>query len=212
MKDKAKIFGVGILDANYKTRIFRCDSGNQTLVWKCPFYAKWTDMLMRCYSAKYQGKQPKYKGCYVTDEWLTFSSFRSWMECYDIEDKELDKDLLVDGNKVYSPSTCCLVSGEVNKFLLASTSRKGKYPLGVSLCSRNNRIRYLSRASVNKRAKNLGRFTTPMQAHHAWQKKKLELAMELQSRQDDERVRKGLQRVIDKLKYHIENGIETTSL
>ena len=36
------------------------------------------------------------------------------MNCTDISNRQLDKDVLVPGNKVYSPETCHFVSREVN--------------------------------------------------------------------------------------------------
>ena len=41
-------------------------------------YKCWKSMLMRCYSAKYQKKQPTYKGCYVSEGWLYYPNFKKW--------------------------------------------------------------------------------------------------------------------------------------
>ena len=75
-------------------------------------YICWRDMLRRCYSAKYQEKQPTYKGCRVCDDWLYYSNFKNWYDksYYEVENKtsQLDKDILIKGNKVYSPDTCVL--------------------------------------------------------------------------------------------------------
>lgn len=102
-----KVQGVGIMDADYivDVREYWVENGKRKsrLVWSCPFHRKWSDMLVRCYSPKRLEYRQSYAGCYVCDEWLTFSNFKSWMEKQDWEGKHLDKDLLQTGSKVYSP-------------------------------------------------------------------------------------------------------------
>ena len=85
MKTRKLVHGVGINDADYAVVEFETigyadGKRKQKLVWFCPYYRAWTSMLKRCYSIKSQERQPTYKGCSVTDEWLTFSNFKSWME------------------------------------------------------------------------------------------------------------------------------------
>lgn len=70
------------------------------------------NMYNRCYREDYLEKNPQYKGCSICDEWLNDrEAFYNWVaENYYIIDGEqidLDKDILVKGNKVYSPDTCC---------------------------------------------------------------------------------------------------------
>lgn len=72
---RSLIYGIGVNDANYLVA-----SRMDGKVVKCPFYQVWTDMLMRCYSKKYQQRQPTYVGCYVHSEWFAFSNFKAWME------------------------------------------------------------------------------------------------------------------------------------
>ena len=100
MKPKKLVYGVGINDADYsvaKTEVIGHVDGKrkQKRVWGCPYYEVWANMLKRCYSAKCQGKQPTYKGCSVSEEWLRFSNFGRWMEVQDFEGKQLDKDLAI---------------------------------------------------------------------------------------------------------------------
>ena len=110
MKIGKLVYGVGINDAEYVV-VKREEVGNvdgkrkRKTVWRCPFYKTWSSMLRRCYSTKYQERCPTYMGCSVSEEWHTFSVFRNWMESQDWQDTQLDKDLLVEGNKVYSPET-----------------------------------------------------------------------------------------------------------
>lgn len=77
-------------------------------------YSRWRSMLYRCYS----GKCPGYEGVTVCEEWLTFSNFEKWMKeqmkYIDLSDRQLDKDVLVPGNKVYSRKTCHFVPRRVN--------------------------------------------------------------------------------------------------
>lgn len=102
-------------------------------------YSVWRGMLDRCYDERFQDQYPSYKGCFVCNEWLFYSNFEIWYN-KNIPDKanrwELDKDILIQGNKEYSPDTCCFVPQEINSMFTFSNSARGKYPLGV-LFSKN---------------------------------------------------------------------------
>lgn len=69
-------------------------------------YKTWINMLNRCYDPMYQARCPTYVGCSVCAEWHNFQNFAEWMSTQDHEGKQLDKDIKVEGNKVYSPDTC----------------------------------------------------------------------------------------------------------
>lgn len=47
------------------------------------------------------------------------------------EGRALDKDFLVEGNKVYSPSTCVFLPSKLNTFIITRGNARGQYPLGV---------------------------------------------------------------------------------
>lgn len=136
-------------------------------------------MLVRCYSAASQVNNPTYVGCSVCEEWLTFSNFKCWMETQDHEGNQLDKDLLFQGNKVYSPETCIFVSPQVNSFLTECTVSRGKHPIGARLHNKSGK--FLSQCSnpFTNKIEHLGSFNTAYEAHTAWLNRKLELAKEL---------------------------------
>jgi len=190
------VCGVGINDADYAVTKRETIEVNgvrkQRLVWYCPFYRTWADMLSRCYSTKTQEKNPTYKGCSVTEEWLTFSVFKSWMEKQQWEDKQLDKDLLFDGNKVYSEGTCVFVTSVVNSFTSDSGAKRGEWMIGVDW--NKEKIKFSSKCSnpFTKKQEHLGYFTSELEAHQAWLKRKLELATLIAAVQTDERVAKAL--------------------
>lgn len=95
-------------------------------------YKIWQSMLQRGYDEKYQLKYPTYIGCTVCDEWLYFSNFKQWFDDNYREGMHLDKDILVEGNKVYSPETCVFVPLYLNSLLTDSGSARGNLPLGVT--------------------------------------------------------------------------------
>lgn len=197
MKPKKLVYGVGINDADYavnKQETIRYVDGTQKrkLIWACPYYRAWADMLVRCYSAKFQKRRPTYVGCTVSAEWHTFSNFKAWMEKQDWEGKQLDKDLLFEGNKVYSPETCVFVTPMVNSFTTDSGSARGKWLIGVSWHKLTERFQSNCSNPFTNKKETLGFFDCEQQAHEAWRKRKLELAHELAAIQEDERVAKAL--------------------
>lgn len=197
MNRKKLVQGVGINDADYAVVKFETIgyvNGKQKkkLVWFCPHYRVWSDMLARCYSIKLQDKYPTYKGCIVSDEWLRFSNFKSWMETQDWEGKQLDKDLLIEGNNVYSTDTCVFVTRGVNTFTTDSGASRGEWLIGVSWHKAKGKFMSGCSNPFTKKQETLGYFTCELEAHKAWAKRKLELAYELAAIQTDERVAKAL--------------------
>lgn len=137
---------------------------------KTKAYEVWRDMIRRCYSEKSLAINPSYKGCTVCDEWHNFQVFAEWyvnQEFYGLG-YQLDKDILVEGNKVYSPETCALVPREINVLLNDNSKTRGKYPLGVTKLNNN----YLVQVSINGKNKRVGRYDTPEQAHEVYKKHK----------------------------------------
>ena len=183
LKKKKLVYGVGVNDADYAVYT-RCDRKKVA----CPFYVKWHGMLERCYSAKSQLKQPTYIGCSVCDEWLLFSNFKRWMEAQNWRGKELDKDLIFKGNKVYSPETCAFVDKKLNQFTNDRLSAIGDWPTGVSFNKRKEKLESRCQNHLTKKNEYLGNFNCPQAAHLAWKKRKHEIACQLADLQTDDRV------------------------
>lgn len=198
MKSKPRlVYGVGINDADYvvkkiETIGYKNGKRKQKLIWECPYYRVWKDMLTRCYSTKFKERQPTYAGCSVSEEWLTFSNFRKWMEAQDFVGKQLDKDLLFECNKVYSVETCVFVTQMVNSFTIDCRSSRGEWMVGVSWHKRANKFVSECSNPFTKKGEYLGLFNSELEAHEAWRKRKLELAYDLAAIQTDEKVAKAL--------------------
>lgn len=107
-------FGVGLNDLNgyEKTQVYR--------IWNC--------MLERCYRSGCG--VDTYIDCFVCDEWHVFSNFKKWFDENYVEGYHIDKDLLIKGNKVYSPETCCFLPKEINAIFKKYRKNNG-IPTGV---------------------------------------------------------------------------------
>ena len=111
--------------------------------------------------------QKTYIGCFVAEEWYCFQTFAQWHK----ENKkshmkswQLDKDILVKGNKIYSPETCCFVPQEVNTLFVKNNINRGKYPIGVSKVGN----KFVSFIKTIDKSVYLGTFTTPEEAFEAY--------------------------------------------
>jgi len=186
------VCGIGINDADYKVHHYTVLNGKQKLVWRCPFYSRWQSMLFRCYSKTAQLKNNTYIGCSTVPEWHLFSNFKAWMETQDWEGKELDKDILFKGNKIYGPNTCGFVDQRVNSFMIECEANRGEWPVGVSRMKNKKKFSAHCRASCARINRFLGFFDTHEEAHKAWLAFKLEQAYILDAEQPDERVAKAL--------------------
>jgi len=77
-------------------------------------YKVWQSMLQRCYCPIYLSKKPTYIGCSVDVIWHNYQNFASWFEENYIDGLQLDKDIKIDGNKVYSSDSCMFVTAKEN--------------------------------------------------------------------------------------------------
>ena len=121
-KTQKLVYGVGINDLAEPVKI----NGSNL-----KFYNTWVHMLERCYSEKSLSKYPTYHGCSVCDDWLSLSTFKIWFLANYRDGMALDKDILVQGNKVYSPETCRFVPHYINSLMTDAGAIRGELPCGV---------------------------------------------------------------------------------
>lgn len=176
---RSYVYGHGINDSNYLTNP---KINGKTVT--CPYYKKWAGMLERCYSKSYKEKNKTYKEATVCKEWLLFSNFKLWMMNQDWIGKELDKDLMVSGNKFYSPDTCVFLSPSINKILTDKNSSKGIYPNGVCLHKQTGKYRARSLNGHGKRVC-LGLYQDSNTAFEAYKKFKLSVLRGLAEKEDE---------------------------
>ena len=159
------VFGIGVLGTKYPSKV----NGVNTKE-----YVLWKNMLRRCYSEKYQKKQPTYEGCKVSDNFKSYEYFYGW--CYsqigfdakgDGNPFQLDKDLLIKGNKVYSEDTCVFLPHEINLLLIKRESLRGEYLIGVYWHKTNKAFAAQVSKSKGKRER-LGFFNTELEAYNAY--------------------------------------------
>ena len=161
------VWGVGVND--YKGNI---KYNNVHL----PSYHTWVEMLKRCFCDNFKNKNKTYTECKCCDEWKKFSDFKKWFDdpvngyhdgyC-------LDKDILIKGNKIYSPDTCCFVPNEINVLLCKSDKKRGKMPIGVYERKMVDGYKYVAYVNNNiKKHFHLGTFDTPEEAFRAYKQAK----------------------------------------
>jgi len=159
-RKRSLVFGVGINDWVGNISV----DGKQIKQ-----YDLWKSMLQRCFDEKYKQKNPTYKDVTCSKEWLSMTKFIedvSQLRGYGLKGWELDKDILVKGNKLYSKDTCCFVPLEVNSLLIKRDNCRGEYPIGV--CFNKERGKFMTQLNVNGKAGYLGLFTTPEEAFQVY--------------------------------------------
>lgn len=154
------VCGVGFNDGKYPSFINGCR------VWE---YVRWSSMIYRCYHEKYKERQPTYKDCTVSENFKNYSYFYDW--CQDqigcgLDGFELDKDLLIKGNKIYSEDTCVFIPKELNILLEDSKAIRGDNPIGVSFDK--NRKKFQASIKINGKKVSLGRYHNKYDAFKAY--------------------------------------------
>ena len=181
------IYGKGILGEGFK----QSDSQSYS-------FQLWKNMLKRCYSEVSFKKSPSYEQCLTSETFNHYQQFKTWCNQqlgFGNTGWELDKDILVKGNKVYSEDTCCFVPKEINLLLVKHDKGRGNYSLGVDY--HKSRKQFRARCSD----KHLGWFNTELEAFHAYKQAKEAYIKEVANKwkdQIDPRVYEAL------MKYEVE--------
>lgn len=163
---KKLVQGVGVNDLTSDISIHYSDG----TMYVEPFYDAWCSMLKRCYSEAYKRRFPTYDGCSVSEEWLILSKFKEWHDINYVDGWHLDKDLLVEGNKVYGLEFCRYVPRDLNAILNSRAAARGKYPQGV--CFHKATGKLIAEIKVNGKSKHLGLFTNEVEAREVYLKAK----------------------------------------
>lgn len=132
-------------------------------------YQNWTCMIRRCYDETLKERYSAYfRDCVVCDEWHNFQMFAKWYNdnIYQVgsERMHIDKDILIKGNKLYSPDTCLIVPQRINMLFLKKPNKYG-LPNGIKPIANG---RYSSQYC----GKHIGNFDTLKQAVIAHDKEK----------------------------------------
>lgn len=147
---KPSVFGVGYMGEGIYSSGADCK--------KSSTYSVYTKVIKRCYDEAVHKKQPTYRDCTISNEWLCFNTFAEFYEnnpFYGLG-YDLDKDLLVRGNKHYSAETCVMLPVEINRALAGNPlNETGRY--GVT--KKHNRYQARCTVEENER-KYLGSFLT----------------------------------------------------
>lgn len=132
-------------------------------------YTMWKRMLERC-SIDYPTKYPTYTGVTCSDNFKSYSFFYQWCQeqvGFGNKDEngsswQLDKDILIKGNKLYSENTCCFVPQSINKLTNICKSTRGDTPIGTHLVKRTGKYSaYLQREGARI---SLGYYNTASEA------------------------------------------------
>jgi hypothetical protein len=133
------------------------------------FYNIWKGMIARCYDDKELFRRPSYIGCTVDSFFLNFQNFARWCESNYVYGFKIDKDILIKGNKIYGPQTCCFVPSEINGLFVLSTKKRGNYPLGVSKSEYN---KFVVNASIENQRVYLGSYDCQIDAFNVYKNHK----------------------------------------
>jgi len=154
-------------------------------------YNAWHNMLKRCYSENFQKNYPTYKGCTVCEEWHNFQVFAKWFDdnYYELEGYvvEIDKDILVKGNKIYSPETCVFTPHFINSLFIKSDASRGTYPIGVTSDIRTHNNKYLAQCCKGDKiiSHYVGNYNTPELAFNAYKNYKEQLIKDIADKYKD---------------------------
>lgn len=158
------VYGVGITGSKYPTSVKGKDLKE---------YKLWNGMLERSYSPRYHGINPSYEECSVSENFKSYEYFYEWCQeqkGFGNDGWQLDKDLLVKGNKVYSEDTCVFLPNEINTALTHRKNVDNSLPVGVVPVTKSKS--YQASIKIDGKKYYLGVYSTPQRAFQAYKERK----------------------------------------
>lgn len=168
------MLGVGMLGSKHPSKINDVTTKE---------YQAWKGIIYRCYDEKTKSRNLAYQDAVCCKEWLCFENFYEWLHSqenfnkWDNDKWTVDKDILIKGNKLYSPETCCLVPNNVNALFVSKRNYRGDLPIGV----KRSRKSFIARCSnpITGNREYLGSYNTPYYAFQAYKKYKEDLIKQI---------------------------------
>ena len=162
VESNRRVYGAGVNTVDFEVVV----EGDH--IWQ---YRMWKSMIQRCFSEKYKQRSPTYEDATCCDEWLSFGNFVEWLNkevgySGKLDGYQFDKDLIIKGNKIYSPEACSLVPQAVNSLLLDSGATRGIYPVGVTFNKATGK--FVAYLKCFGKLKHLGCYTTIEAASFAY--------------------------------------------
>ena len=111
-----------------------------------------------------------YIGCEASEEFHNFQNFGSWdsENYYTVKNEVmcLDKDILVKGNKIYSPETCIYVPQTINGLFTKNDNKRGKSVIGTTPVNGKYRVlcRIINPKTGKSKQEHLGYYDTELEA------------------------------------------------
>lgn len=131
-----------------------------------PEYCLWKKIHNRSYNSEENYKTLSYTGCSVDAVWFDYQELaRFWHTDEHRQDGwHLDKDILVKGNKIYSPDTCIFVPPRINGLFCKSLGSRGHLPIGVGKSSEGSLKPYTVKCkNADGKTTFLGSFHDPLE-------------------------------------------------
>jgi len=161
-KSSALVAGVGTKGMKYSAKV----DGKHTREYKL-----WNSMLQRCYSKRYQERYPAYIGTTCSENFKSYEYFYEWCQTQvglNAKDEKgrywhLDKDILIQNNKVYSEDTCVFVPPRINLLFVKCGRVIGDFPAGVCWDNRVNKF-FAQCSDGGGKSKPLGFFVSKEEA------------------------------------------------
>ena len=132
-------------------------------------YSIWNGVRQRCYNENIRHLTPSYQEAEMSENFKRYSYFKDWCNKqigFDQDGWQLDKDILIKGNKIYSEDNCCFVPPEINTLILKADRIRGKYPIGVYEDKQAGKFKV--RISVEGKQKHVGRYYCEKEAFYAY--------------------------------------------
>lgn len=132
-------------------------------------YDLWQHIRTRCYDESQRWKYPWYVDCTVDKRFHSYQNFAAWAtkQVGFAEGFQLDKDLLVRGNRIYSPDCCVFLPTSINSLLNRNSKIRGDMPIGVRQKDKSREV-YTAQMSQGQKKVYIGTFSCPSEAFHAY--------------------------------------------
>ena len=141
----------------------------------------WKGMIDRCYDSSLLKNRPAYRDSTVDQGWKNLQNFKDWFIAqidsgYYQDGWELDKDLIVQGNKVYSSERCVFLPGRLNQLQQVKKESENNWLPGVNFDK--SRVKFKSEVNFDGVRYGLPRRDTELESFMDYKQLKEKLVRE----------------------------------